>query len=477
MATSIRGRLTSMLCLLAAILLPLAGFVVYYTVRGVLLSYMDGNLDARARAIMVATEVDGDSVDLDDDLVAFAGFGQGNPRDFFAMYQADGHRLLRSSSLPLGSLDFIKQEILQSTTQPTYIFATLRDGRAVRVRLQGFMPAGEESGRSRHDLRLVTGTETRGLRETLRALAMVLTGTGLAFFVATILVLRQALRRGLGPLSLLAREIRAIQPGHRVALNTPQALPEELVPVVEKLNELLKRVDESLARERRFSSHAAHELRTPLAELRAAAELAATWPEEATPERMKEMQQSVAELEHLVDKLGILAKADANVKAVQEPVDLESTIRAAVERCRHHADSRKVSVEIQVCPGPLRTDPTLWQTILNNLIGNAIEHAPEGSAVTVTANPYRLAVCNPAPHLLAGDVPHLFERFWKKHTPSAARTQHSGLGLSIVAACASAMGARCDATLNAEKSGRMLTIEMTFDAQTKALPTRGSGTA
>jgi signal transduction histidine kinase len=462
-----------MLCLLAACLLPLAGFVVYYTVRGVLLSYMDGNLDARARAIMVATEVDGDRLDLDDDLVAFAGFGQGNPRDFFALYQSDGARLLRSSSLPLGSLDFIKQEILQSSPEPTYIFATLRDGRAVRVRLQGFIPTGAETGDGFHDLRLVTGTETRGFRETLHTLARVLTGTGLSFFVATILVLRQALRRGLRPLSHLARQIRGIQPGHRDALNMPLTLPEELIPVVEKLNELLKRVDDSLARERRFSSHAAHELRTPLAELRASTELAATWPEEATPERMKEMQQSVTELEQLVDKLGELAKADANVQAVQEPVDLESTIRATVARYRDTADSRKTTVAVQVRPGPFRTDPTLWQTMLNNLVGNAIEHSPEGSAVTITANPTRLSVSNPAPHLLAGDVPHLFERFWKKHTPSAARTHHSGLGLSIVAACATAMGARCDATLNAEGSGRMLTIEVTFDAQSKCPSTHG----
>ncbi|QIF03082.1 ATP-binding protein [Roseimicrobium sp. ORNL1] len=467
-----------MLCLLAAILLPLAGFAVYYTVRGVLLSYMDGNLEARAQAIMVATEVHGERLDLDDDLVAFAGFGQGNPRDFFAMYQSDGARLLRSSSLPLGSLDFIKQEILQSTSQPTYLFATLRDGRPVRVRLQGFMPTGAKSGDGFHDLRLVTGTETRGLQETLRTLATVLTGTGLGFFVATILVLRQALRRGLGPLSHLAKEIRAIQPGHHEALDMPpHALPEELVPVVEKLNELLKRVDDSLARERRFSSHAAHELRTPLAELRAAAELAATWPEEATPERMKEMQQSVAELEQLVEKLGILAKADANVQAAQEPVDLEATIRAAVERYRDNADSRKVTVVVHVTPGPFRADPTLWQTVLSNLIGNAIEHAPEGSAVTITANPTRLSVSNPAPHLLTGDVPHLFERFWKKHTPSAARAQHSGLGLSIVAACATAMGARCDATLGADATEKLLTIEVTFDAPAKSPSPHGSRTA
>ncbi|RBP45927.1 two-component system sensor histidine kinase QseC [Roseimicrobium gellanilyticum] len=463
MATSIRGRLTWMLCLLAAGLLPLAGFVVYYTVRSVLLSQIDDTLAARAQAIIVATEVDRDRLEMDDDLVAFAGFGQGNPRDFFAMYHADGARLLRSSSLPLGSLDFIKQEILEASTQPGYLFGTLRDGRAVRVRVQGFVPAGSVDGGSYHDLRLVTGTEARGLYDTLRTLALVLTGTGLAFFLATIAVLRGSLHHGLLPLEQLAQRIRAIRPGTQDSIHLPHALPDELSPVVEKLNELLKRVDESLARERRFSSHAAHELRTPLAELRASAELAATWSEEATPERLKEMQQSVAELEQLVEKLGTLAKADANAQAVQEPVDIEATIRTAVERYRENADARKITVNTQVQPGAFRTDATLWSTILTNLIGNAIDHSPPGSTVTIRATPARLAVSNPAPHLQVDDVPHLFERFWKKHNSMAARKQHSGLGLSIVESCATAMGANCHASLgNTDGADKTLTIEIEF---------------
>ncbi|HSI62690.1 MAG TPA: ATP-binding protein, partial [Candidatus Saccharimonadia bacterium] len=417
----------------------------------------DDTLTARAQAIIVATEVNGRRLDLDDDLVAFAGFGEGNPRDFFALYQADGARVLRSSSLPLGSLDFIKQEILQAAQQPDLLFATLRDGRAVRVRVQAFIPSGSEGG-SFHDLRLVTGTETRGLQETLRTLATVLTGTGFLFFLATIVALREALRRGLRPLDHLAGQIRAIQPGNHDSLHLPHALPDELVPVVEKLNELLKRVDDSLARERRFSSHAAHELRTPLAELRATAELAATWPEEATPERLRDMLQVIGNLDELVERLGQLARMDGGGQAAQlEPVDLQETIRIAVQRHQEAADARRVTLETHITPGAFRTDPTLWNSILNNLIGNAINHAPEGVAVRVTASPARLCVSNPAPDLHAGDVPHLFERFWRKHSASGAE-HHSGLGLSIVAVCVETLGGRVRASF--DSGTKVLSIEV-----------------
>ena len=447
-----------MLCLLAAVLLPLAGFAVYYTVRSVLLAQMDDTLAARAQAIIVATEVNQGNLKLDDDLVAFAGFGRENHRDFFAMYQADGARLLRSSSLPVGSLDLFKQEILHATTQPKYFFADLTSGRSVRVRVQGFIPAGTESGDRFHDLRLVTGENAWGLQETLRTLATVLTGAGFLFFFATIVALREALRRGLRPLDHLAGQIRAIQPGNHDSLHLPHALPDELVPVVEKLNELLKRVDDSLARERRFSSHAAHELRTPLAELRATAELAATWPEEATPERLRDMLQVIGNLDELVERLGQLARMDGGGQAAQlEPVDLEESIRTAVQRHQEAADARRVTLETHITPGAFRTDPTLWNSILNNLIGNAINHAPEGVAVRVTASPARLCVSNPAPDLHAGDVPHLFERFWRKHSASGAE-HHSGLGLSIVAVCVETLGGRVRASF--DSGTKVLSIEV-----------------
>ena len=88
------------------------------------------------------------------------------------------------------------------------------------------------------------------------------------------------------------------------------------------------------------------------------------------------------------------------------------------------------------------TDPLLWTAILNNLLGNAVSHAPRGAHMLVEASTGCLAVSNEAPDFEAKDLPHLFERFWRK---SEARSEKGCL--AVVAACADRLGARCRATL------------------------------
>jgi len=92
------------------------------------------------------------------------------------------------------------------------------------------------------------------------------------------------------------------------------------------------------------------------------------------------------------------------------------------------------------------TDPLLWTAILNNLLGSAVSHAPRGAHVLVEASTGCLAVSNEAPDFEAKDLPHLFERFWRKSEARSEKGQ-SGLGLAVVAACAERLGARCRATL------------------------------
>lgn len=229
------------------------------------------------------------------------------------------------------------------------------------------------------------------------------------------------------------------------------------MPVAESLNDWLGRLEASFERERRFSSHAAHELRTPLAELKSIAELGATWPEEATTGRCAEMVTVANELEALLDKLSLLARADAGRQPVQrEAVDLAATIATAVSRLEGKAEQRGIRFDTRVEGGEFVTDPVLWGTILQNLLGNAVSHAPEGSTVKVDASSRRLAVTNPAPELEPADLEHLFERFWRKDE-SHNGDDHSGLGMSIVRACTTLLGGECRASLSREGE---LTVEV-----------------
>jgi signal transduction histidine kinase len=234
------------------------------------------------------------------------------------------------------------------------------------------------------------------------------------------------------------------KPGLR--LETGQ-LPKELRGIGEKLNVLLARVEAALGRERRFSSHAAHELRTPLAELKIIAEMIGKWPDEATPERSQEMLEVIAELEEVLEKLSLLARADAGACPLQvETVDLTASIERAVERESAASASRGLRIRARIEPGPFRTDPVLWQTILVNLLGNAVAYAPRCSTIQLEASPRSLTITNAAPDLAAADLDHLFERFWRRNTARDGRN-HSGLGLAIVQSSVRVLEGTCQATL------------------------------
>lgn len=446
---SLRHQLIAVLSAGACVCLPLGALAVYATAREVLVAQFDATLLAKGQALVSAAEVEDGDFELDFAVQEFAGFGSASGGDYFEITRADGRRVERSASLRAGD-----------TLPPTSGAVRLPDGLPGRALVLPFLPADDDgSGAHYGTLRLVVASRSVTLEKTLGSLAWVLAGVGVALLAAGLLGLNWAMRRGLRPLEKMANEVRDIRVGQSGAYLEVGMLPDELRPVGGKVNDLLDRVRESLARERRFSSHAAHEMRTPLSELRAMTELIGTWPDEATPERAGEMLAIIVEMEELLGKLSLLARAEAGAQAVQrEPVDLADTVNAARERFHAEAGARGLIIESAILPGPLVTDPVLWQAIVQNLLGNAVHHAPPGSRVRIQASPGSFAVSNAAPDLEASDVERLFERFWRKRT-TRADGRHSGLGLSIVAACAELLGGTCRATLSPEKE---LTVELNW---------------
>lgn len=460
--SSIRRRLTGTLCLAAALLLPAGGLAVYFTVRQVLLAQFDATLEAKAQALITAAEVDDDEFEIDLDVQRFAGFGSSADGDFFEVRLPGGEVLARSPSLQRRRLDLPVALAPGASWRGAVRIADGQPGRA----LGQHFALSEENERF-SDLQLIVASDSTALEWTLRTLALVLLATGAAGLLITIFLFRLALRRGLRPLDALAAEVQNLrldQPGLR--LDTAP-LPEELHGIGEKLNDLLERVETSLARERRFSSHAAHELRTPLAELKIMTELIGRWPDEATPARSTEMLGVIGDFEVLLEKLSLLSRSEAGAHPVQrEAVDLRPSIENAVERQHRSSANRGIRIHTQIDPGHFQTDPVLWQTVLANLIGNAADHAPANSIVQLEASPRSLTVSNPAPDLAPSDLDFLFDRFWRKNTARAGE-HHSGLGLSIVRACVALLGGACRAKLS---PAGYLRIEVMWD-EARSSPT------
>ncbi len=223
--------------------------------------------------------------------------------------------------------------------------------------------------------------------------------------------------------------------------------PAEVRPVVTTLNALLDRVALNFTRERRFSSDVAHELRTPVAELKSLAELAVQWPETATPEAFGDVLAIANEMQAVVESLTLLSRTEAGTQPVaREPVAMDALVAESIARHAALAAERGLVFEQHLEPVTLETDPALWRMIAANLVGNAAHHAPKGSVVSIRLTSGAFSVTNEAPHLTNEDAARMFDRFWRKDSARSGYG-HSGLGLALVKSLAELLNGSLSAIL------------------------------
>jgi signal transduction histidine kinase len=230
------------------------------------------------------------------------------------------------------------------------------------------------------------------------------------------------------------------------------ATGDELAALADTLNELLERLQRSLARQQEFVADAGHELRTPLAVLRMELDLASR-PGRSREELAEAVEHAAAEaarLSELADAMLFLARADGGAALIRpEPTALAPLLSTAVRAIRARADLAGVTVLVDIDDGlAAEVDPSAVRRAVDNLLANAIEHTPAGRAVLVTAGPSLdrrsvvIDVDDEGPGFPPEFLPHAFERFQRA---DAARSHASGqlgagLGLSIVAEVAAAHG-------------------------------------
>ena len=256
----------------------------------------------------------------------------------------------------------------------------------------------------------------------------------------------------LRPVERLRRDAsRLAAAPQRGRLEVP-ATGDELAALADTLNEMLERLQRSLARQQEFVADAGHELRTPLAVLRMELDLASR-PGRSREELADAVEHAAAEasrLSELADALLFLARADGGAALVRpEPTALAPLMGAAVRAIRARADLTGVSVLLDVDDTlAAEVDPSAVRRAVDNLLANAVEHTPAGRAVLVTAGPSLdrrsvvIDVDDEGPGFPPEFLPHAFERFQRA---DAARSHESGqlgagLGLSIVAEVAAAHG-------------------------------------
>ena len=253
-------------------------------------------------------------------------------------------------------------------------------------------------------------------------------------------------RQGLRPVrGLIAavREVRGGHPGARVPVDGP---PDEIGQLARSVNEMLERIDGLVAGMRDSLDHVAHELRTPLARLRAAAEGAlreGTAPErqaEALAECVEEADRTLAVLSSLMD----IAEAGAGtIPLRRESVDLGSIAGEAAGLFGPAAEEKGVSLSvIRTAPVPVMADARRISQVVANLLDNAIKYTPRGGRIDVEARTVDgggvLEIRDTGIGIFPEDLPHVWDRLYRGR--QAAGIRGAGIGLSLVRALVEAHG-------------------------------------
>jgi two-component system sensor histidine kinase QseC len=292
------------------------------------------------------------------------------------------------------------------------------------------------------------------MRSLLRPLLFALPLFGLALW--------WSVRKGLAPIRALrdTLEKRAPNTAEPVLLT---GMPRELQPLVQTLNGLLERIDHMVQSERRFTADAAHELRTPIAAIRAQAQVAMGAGDDAA-ERTHALQSTLAGCDRasrLVDQLLTLARLEASPTANPVAVDLSAVVRRVVGELAPTALSRKQEITVQAdAPCAVAANEVLLGVLVRNLVDNALRYSPASARVQVAVHSddlgAHLQVQDSGPGMSDEAIGHLGERFFRV---LGNEQPGSGLGWSIVRRLLIVFGAQAQISRSQDLGGLSVALQ------------------
>lgn len=247
-------------------------------------------------------------------------------------------------------------------------------------------------------------------------------------------------RRGLRPIAdvtAMARRVRPDAMGERLVV---AGLPREVRELAGTFNGMIDRLEDALARLGRFSGDIAHELRTPLNNLSVGTEIALSRPR--TPDEYRAALAANLEecwrLTRLIDSLLFLARAEnPKTQLARAAHDLADLLRVVEDFFAPAAADAGVRLTVECEPGlTVFADATLLRQVFGNLTSNALAHTPAGGAVTLFARRrgpgIACGVADTGAGIAAGDLPYVFDRFYRADAARSPGAGRVGLGLAIV---------------------------------------------
>lgn len=416
MTASIRLRLVVILLALMAVTWLIEALMTRARARTEVTAVFDAQLDQAARMLAVTVTHETRERDLDGYQHTLQTHEYAYPV-VFQVWSADEHLLFHSPDAPSGRIPHKGNSYADINM----------DGTAWRV-LGLELETGE----------LVLVAHRAAEREALISefSGHVIEPLGLSLTLAAVLIWF-GVQGGLAPLRRLATEV-AGRDVRSLAPMPPQDYPVEVRAVVEELNAMFQRLGATLDRYARFTSDAAHELRTPLAGLRIQAQAALRASGEDTRQRaLEQLQAGVDRTTRIIDQLLTLARLDTKPEqASLAPTDLHAVVAEAVAECMPMAAERGVGIQQPghaAAPAPVTGNPELLRILCRNLVDNAVRYTPAGGRVDIHVQPaaeyVELVVEDTGPGIPEAQRAEVLERF---HRLPGTRATGSGLGLAIV---------------------------------------------
>src|SRR5881296_1986874 len=427
---TLRGRLTASYS--AALALTLAAFAVLLYLDRRSASYQDldqriqseATLTAgilaesyRARGSLVRADTSGRPVLIAD----VAGLLEAVP-DFLIITARDGSLLFASPDARALTFQQVEQ-----------LGRLARDGPRMHYAVHYLVEAGPQFGA------ILAGANVRsaelGPEQLLSTFALILP-LGL---VSALLVGSWISRRALEPVDRIITEVREISDGRSLHRRLAEPMvKDELGRLAETLNQMMSRLERNFAALRRFTADASHELKTPLTVLRAGVERAITTPNmpQDTLAALEETLQEIKRMTELVDALLTLARADEGTAPLHRaPVDLRTIIEEARETGELLAEQAGVKMDVATPPDPVivPVDASRIRQLILNLLTNAVKYTPAGGRVRMQLvhadGRVTLTVADTGIGIAPGDLPHIFDRFWRADSRGSGRGNPSAAGL------------------------------------------------
>lgn len=285
-------------------------------------------------------------------------------------------------------------------------------------------------------IRLTVAEPLAERRAVTRELALRLGLPLLAVLPLTLMIVAAVVRMGLGGLRRLGADLGGR--GVRDLSPVPTAgLADELRPLADTMNELLRHLAEAFEAERGFAAHAAHELRTPLAGAIAQAQrLRRETADPAAAARAETIEATLERLTRTSERLMQLARAEGGRLRVEAPADLRPVLRVVTDEIAHRVAPGRLALDLPDAPVLSDLDADALAMVARNLIDNALRHGAAEGRVRISLDAGgRLTVANDGPPVAPDELARLTDRFVRAG-PGAG----SGLGLAIVAAIARRAG-------------------------------------